>query len=119
MTPEEGVRAHLDLQGGGPAGVLLPIHWATFNLAPHAWAEPGEWTKDAAEAAGQAVALPRPGEPFEPAGKLPADPWWRAVSRSIDRPWRAPRAVEIAVAESGASDLDLAAPASEARPEAG
>lgn len=33
MTPEEGMRAHLDLQGGEPRGVLLPIHWGTFNLA--------------------------------------------------------------------------------------
>ena len=47
----------------------MPIHWATFNLAPHAWAEPGEWTRDAAEEAEQAAAFPRPGEPFEPAGR--------------------------------------------------
>ncbi|MFV0132550.1 MBL fold metallo-hydrolase [Streptomyces sp. HMX87] len=89
MTPAEGLRAHLDLQGGaGDAGVLLPIHWATFNLAPHPWAEPGEWMKDVAEEAGQAVAFPRPGEPFEPAGKTPGEPWWRAVSHPIARPWR-------------------------------
>ncbi|GAA3922729.1 MBL fold metallo-hydrolase [Streptomyces gulbargensis] len=107
MTPAEGLRAHLDLQGGEPAGVLLPIHWATFNLAPHAWAEPGEWTKDAAEEAGQAVAFPRPGEPFEPAGKLPADAWWRGVSRPIVRPWRRTMPVEDAGGTSR-SDLDLA-----------
>ncbi|AIS01607.1 MBL fold metallo-hydrolase [Streptomyces glaucescens] len=107
MTPEEGVRAHLDLQGGSPGGVLLPIHWATFNLAPHAWAEPGEWTKDAAGAVGQAVALPRPGEPFEPAGKLPVDPWWRTVSRPIARPWERTRPVGPAT-ESERKDLDLA-----------
>jgi L-ascorbate metabolism protein UlaG (beta-lactamase superfamily) len=89
MTPEEGVRSHLDLQGGRPHGVLLPIHWGTFNLAPHAWAEPGEWTRDAAREAGQAVALPCPGRPFEPAGPLPGDPWWRAASAPVDRPWRA------------------------------
>lgn len=41
MTPEEGMRAHLDLQGGPSAGPMLPIHWATFNLATHAWADPG------------------------------------------------------------------------------
>ncbi|WP_175409025.1 MBL fold metallo-hydrolase, partial [Streptomyces sp. TRM64462] len=64
MTPAEGMRAHLDLQGGHPSGVMLPIHWATFNLAPHPWAEPGEGTVAAAAEAGARIALPRPGEPF-------------------------------------------------------
>ncbi|MFF0473346.1 MBL fold metallo-hydrolase [Streptomyces sp. NPDC004284] len=107
MTPAEGMRAHLDLQGGKPAGVLLPIHWGTFNLAPHPWAEPGEWTRDAAEEAGQAVAFPRPGEPFEPAGKLPGESWWRSVSRPIPHPWRRPRRAET-VSEARSDDLDLA-----------
>ncbi|MGW4026453.1 MBL fold metallo-hydrolase [Streptomyces sp. NPDC005009] len=107
MTPAQGVQAHLDLQGGAPGGVLLPIHWGTFNLAPHAWAEPGEWTRDAAEEAGQAVAFPRPGEPFEPAGKLPVEAWWRAVSGPIAHPWRRPRSAE-GVTETSKSDLDLA-----------
>ncbi|KOX30524.1 metallo-beta-lactamase [Streptomyces sp. NRRL F-6491] len=107
MTPAEGTRAHLDLQGGGPAGVLLPIHWGTFNLAPHPWAEPGEWTRDAADEAGQAVALPRPGEPFEPAGKLPVEAWWQAVSAPIAHPWRRlRRAGSVAGTERG--DLNLA-----------
>ncbi len=107
MTPEEGVRAHLDLQGGEPHGALLPIHWGTFNLAPHAWAEPGEWTRDAAEEAGQAVAFPRPGEPFEPAGELPAEAWWRAVSGPIAKPWHRPRVAED-VAGMRQGDLGLA-----------
>lgn len=75
MTPEQGVHARLDLQGGAPGGVLLPLHWGTFRLALHAWAEPGEWTRDAAEEACQVVAFPRLGEPFEPAGKLPGESW--------------------------------------------
>ncbi|MFF0749088.1 MBL fold metallo-hydrolase [Streptomyces sp. NPDC004267] len=108
MTPAEGLRAHLDLQGGSPHGVLLPIHWGTFNLAPHAWAEPGEWTKDAADEAGQAVALPRPGEPFEPAGKIPAEAWWSGVTHPIARPWRRPRPVVTAAAEDRSGDLDFA-----------
>ncbi|MFI8093967.1 MBL fold metallo-hydrolase [Streptomyces sp. NPDC086080] len=107
MTPEEGVRAHRDLQGGAAAGVLLPIHWGTFNLAPHPWAEPAEWMKDAAEEAAQAVAFPRPGEPFEPAGELPVEPWWRALSGPIAYPWRRPRVAEGA-AETSKGDLDLA-----------
>ncbi|GHH50998.1 MBL fold metallo-hydrolase [Streptomyces candidus] len=88
MTPEEGMRAHLDLQGGSPHGVLLPIHWGTFNLAPHAWAEPAEWTRDVAGQAGQDAAFPCPGEPFEPTAALPDIPWWRSVSRPIAVPWR-------------------------------
>ncbi|MER5895034.1 MBL fold metallo-hydrolase [Streptomyces sp. NPDC001876] len=105
MTPAEAVQAHLDLQGGGPAGTLLPIHWATFNLAPHPWAEPAEWTKDAAEELGQAVAFPRPGEPFEPAGKLPADRWWRPVSAPIAHPWRGFGETGAAPVQRGAVDL--------------
>ncbi|MFG3120937.1 MBL fold metallo-hydrolase [Streptomyces sp. NPDC048201] len=109
MTPEEGVRAHLDLQSGTPHGVLLPIHWGTFNLAMHAWAEPGEWTKDAAEAVGQVIASPRPGEPFEPAGRVPSDPWWRSVSGPIAHPWRrSPAAVSAAAGEERSEGLDFA-----------
>lgn len=80
MTPEEGLRAHLDLGGGHPAGVLLPIHWGTFNLAPHPWAEPAERTAAAAMAAGAKLAAPVPGKPFEPADELTVEPWWRAVA---------------------------------------
>lgn len=78
MTPEEGMRAHLDLQGDMPHGTMLPIHWGTFNLAPHPWDEPGEGTFAAAESAGAAIALPLPGQPFEPGSSdAPAEPWWR------------------------------------------
>ena len=77
MTPEEGVRAHGDLGGGA---VLLPIHWGTFDLAPHAWDEPIERTLAAAGPLGVRVATPRPGEPFEPAELPDFRPWWRAVS---------------------------------------
>ncbi|MFC4507719.1 MULTISPECIES: MBL fold metallo-hydrolase [Streptomyces] len=78
MTPEEGTRAHLDLHGGLPGGVMLPIHWATFNLAQHPWADPGERALVAAHSAAVKLALPLPGEPFEPtAGIIPSQPWWR------------------------------------------
>ncbi|MHC5909025.1 MBL fold metallo-hydrolase [Streptomyces sp. S6] len=105
MTPEEGVRAHLDLQGGAAHGVMLPIHWATFNLAPHAWAEPGEWTLAAGEAVGQTIAVPVPGRPFEPAGEVPSRAWWRAVSLPLEREWPVPEAPAGSAAARG--DLDL------------
>ncbi|MFK4144954.1 MBL fold metallo-hydrolase [Streptomyces sp. NPDC004065] len=103
MTPEEGVRAHLDLQQGEPGGALLPIHWGTFNLAFHPWAEPGEWTLAAGEAVGQRVAVPIPGLPFEPAGELPSRPWWRDVSPALSRKWPVPEIASVAARD----DLDL------------
>ncbi|MER5439354.1 MBL fold metallo-hydrolase [Streptomyces sp. NPDC002790] len=88
MTPEEGMRAHLDLQGGPAAGPMLPIHWGTFNLAPHAWTEPGEGTVTAARRSAARIALPRPGEPFEPdAEALPTEQWWRAVAAEPQGGW--------------------------------
>lgn len=78
MTPQEGMQAHLDLQGGIPHGTMLPIHWGTFNLALHPWDEPGEGTVTASRETGSAIALPVPGQPFEPgASDAPAEPWWR------------------------------------------
>jgi L-ascorbate metabolism protein UlaG (beta-lactamase superfamily) len=75
MTPEEGLRTHLDLRGDA----LLPIHWGTFNLAPHPWQEPAERLLAAAGEHGVRLAVPRPGGSFEPAAGLPRTPWWRAV----------------------------------------
>ena len=68
MTSDEGIRAHLDLQGGEPTGAMLPIHWATFSLAPHPWAEPGEWTMRASRKAGIAMAAPGRANPSSPLG---------------------------------------------------
>jgi L-ascorbate metabolism protein UlaG (beta-lactamase superfamily) len=88
MTPEEGLQAHLDLQRGEAHGVMLPIHWATFNLAPHPWAEPGEGSVTAATKAGTRLALPLPGQPFEPtAASVPVAPWWRPVAVQPSGGW--------------------------------
>ena len=84
MNPEEAVRAHLDVAEAGK-GLLLPIHWATFRLAPHPWAEPIERLLAAADPAGVEVVVPRPGERVDAATRTrlaadPAstfDPWWQ------------------------------------------
>ena len=39
MNPEEAVRAHRDVTDPGK-GLLVPIHWGTFRLAPHPWSNP-------------------------------------------------------------------------------
>jgi L-ascorbate metabolism protein UlaG (beta-lactamase superfamily) len=74
MTPEEAVQAHLDVRGGA----LLPVHWGTFNLAPHDWREPADRVVAAAADRGVRLCVPRPGERIELAGLGPIDPWWRA-----------------------------------------
>jgi hypothetical protein len=105
MNPSQGVQSHFDLQQGRPSGVLLPIHWGTFNLSLHPWAEPGEWTKAAADAVGQAVAFPVPGQPFEPADALLTEPWWRGVGYVPEHDWPVPEMARTTARE----DLDLVA----------
>lgn len=80
MNPEEAVRAHADLCVGDPGhGMLVPIHWATFNLAFHGWSEPVRRMVEAARGAGTAVAVPMPGQRVDPNGAPPRDSWWEDV----------------------------------------
>jgi L-ascorbate metabolism protein UlaG (beta-lactamase superfamily) len=74
MNPEDAVRAHRDVTD---AGLLVPIHWATFRLAPHPWAEPAERLLTAAEPAGVRVVVPMPGQRVDPDTASDGDPWWR------------------------------------------
>jgi L-ascorbate metabolism protein UlaG (beta-lactamase superfamily) len=95
MDPAEAVQCHLDVQGAAEVeaeghdggGVLLPIHWATFDLAFHRWAAPADWVREEAAERGVTVALPRPGERFEIDGDdlsgVPDADWWTAAA---DRP---------------------------------
>ena len=75
MNPEEAVRAHLDVADAG-SGLLVPIHWATFRLAPHPWSDPIERLLRAADPPGVHVVVPRPGQRVD-AGISTFDPWWR------------------------------------------
>jgi L-ascorbate metabolism protein UlaG (beta-lactamase superfamily) len=82
MDPEEAVRAHGDLGGR----VLLPIHWATFNLAFHRWAEPVQRTLAAAGRTGVEVVVPRPGQRLDVLDPPELPDWWTAVGSESDRP---------------------------------
>lgn len=73
LNPEEAVAAHHDLGGG----LFLPIHWATFDLAMHTWAEPVERLLAAAD--GVPVAIPRPGERVDVSAAQSPDGWWRRL----------------------------------------
>ncbi|GHH70936.1 Zn-dependent hydrolase [Streptosporangium violaceochromogenes] len=72
MTPEEAVAAHLDLGGE----LLLPVHWATFALAFHPWAEPIDRLWREAKACGVRLAVPRPGDRVDVDDVPSPDPWW-------------------------------------------
>ena len=75
MFPEQAVTAHRELRGG----LLIPVHWGTFNLSTHGWAEPVERLCDAAREQQVRVAVPRPGERVVADAPQRLDPWWRAL----------------------------------------
>ncbi len=73
MTPEEAWRAHGDLGGK----LMLPIHWATFDLAFHTWAEPIERLLAVADPS--AITTPQPGNRVLVATPPSADRWWAGL----------------------------------------
>ncbi|MET0385563.1 MAG: MBL fold metallo-hydrolase [Polyangiales bacterium] len=72
MSPEDAVNTHRDVRGK----LMLPVHWATFNLANHAWNEPAQRFTAAADAKHIDYTVPRPGEFVEPGTNEPRDTWW-------------------------------------------
>ncbi|HIG75207.1 MAG TPA: MBL fold metallo-hydrolase [Bacteroidetes bacterium] len=91
MGPEQAVRAAQDVG----ARLLIPVHWATFDLALHGWTEPGERIVRAAEAARQPLAVPRPGEPVDPAAPPDVERWWP------DLEWESAEAAPIVASGAG------------------
>lgn len=75
MPPEESVQVHMDLGGK----VMLPVHWATFNLARHRWDEPIHRTIAAATKAGIELITPRIGEAASADGSFSSTAWWEQV----------------------------------------
>ena len=76
MTPEEAVAAFGQLGGG----LLVPIHWATFNLAFHAWGEPAERFVGAmgkSASPGSRFYVPKPGEMVDVTAPPAQVTWWR------------------------------------------
>lgn len=76
MFPEDGVATHVDVRGG----LMIPVHWATFNLALHNWAEPADRTWSEAKARGVNLAIPRPGERVDVDNPPAVDGWWQQIA---------------------------------------
>ncbi len=72
MLPEQSVQAARDLR----SQLLLPVHWAAFTEANHAWNDP--ITRATAEAARlrQPITTPRLGETVTLGTPLPQQRWW-------------------------------------------
>jgi L-ascorbate metabolism protein UlaG (beta-lactamase superfamily) len=73
LNPEQAVQAHHDLQGD----LFVPIHWASFDLALHSWAEPVQRLLAAGE--GLRIAVPRPGERVVADDAPNPDGWWKTL----------------------------------------
>ncbi|MEJ9080126.1 MBL fold metallo-hydrolase [Gordonia malaquae] len=80
LNPEEGVTVHGLVNGGDRGGLLIPIHWGTFNLARHSWGDPIQRLLPAAESAGVELCVPRPGAALDVDARVGTafdDPtWW-------------------------------------------
>jgi L-ascorbate metabolism protein UlaG (beta-lactamase superfamily) len=77
MGPDNATNAHLALKGN----IMMPIHWATFNLAPHAWYEPGERLEKFAKEKNIKLFMPEPGKPTEVNGPYNSEWWKRFMSK--------------------------------------
>jgi L-ascorbate metabolism protein UlaG (beta-lactamase superfamily) len=76
MTPEDAVRSHLDVRGG----LLIPVHWCTFVLAFHTWAEPVDRIWREAKERDVTLAVPCPGQRVDVDNPPEIDRWWEAVA---------------------------------------
>ncbi|NUO33615.1 MAG: hypothetical protein HOQ27_00870 [Dermatophilaceae bacterium] len=72
--------------------LLVPVHWATFNLSMHWWAEPVRRLRRAADEAGVPVAFPLVGQRVDlgtgdarAVAKAHSEPWWEACASADDR----------------------------------
>ena len=74
MDPEEAVKAHVAVK----ARRMLPVHWATFNLAFHAWDEPIKRAVAAGRQHGIDLVTPRIGEAVAAGSAFASANWWEA-----------------------------------------
>ena len=72
LGPEQAVKGVQDARGG----LMIPVHWATFDLAMHSWVEPAERLLVAAKAANVPLSIPKPGQSLEPSNPPPPGRWW-------------------------------------------
>ncbi len=72
MGVKDAIKAFVDIG----AKQMLPVHWATFNLAFHGWDEPIRIAKREATASDVDLVTPRLGEPFIFGDAFQSTDWW-------------------------------------------
>jgi L-ascorbate metabolism protein UlaG (beta-lactamase superfamily) len=72
MIPEEAGQQHLDLRGN----LLVPLHWATFDMALHPWHEPIERLVTFSERESVTLVTPEVGQVINLSGQPKTDHWW-------------------------------------------
>jgi L-ascorbate metabolism protein UlaG (beta-lactamase superfamily) len=72
MLPEQAVIAAKELN----AKILMPVHWAKFELSVHPWHEPINRATKFAEENNQRVTTPLIGEPVVLGSSYPNKRWW-------------------------------------------
>ena len=63
-------------------GLLIPVHWGTFDLALHSWIEPVERLLIAVKGKAIPLAVPKPGQSIEPSRPPALARWWPRI------PWQ-------------------------------
>lgn len=75
MGPDGAAQAFAAM---GAAGLLMPIHWGLFELAPQGWRQPIERIIELADSQGMNLWIPEPGVPTDViAGRAVRSQWWR------------------------------------------
>ncbi len=81
MTPEEAGQQHLDLRGQ----LLIPMHWATFDMALHPWYEPIERLVTFSEQESITLITPEVGKIINLRDNSNIDHWWLKYKKNNSR----------------------------------
>lgn len=82
LTPEEAVRQQQDIRGR----VLMPVHWATFDLGLHPWYEPIERLLTGAREKEVPFIAPKIGQLIDVTQLPRMELWWRSFYQHRKEP---------------------------------
>ena len=80
MDPEQAIEAHISVK----ARRMLPVSWATFNLAFHDWDEPIRRAIQAADEDNVELVTPRVGDIVVAGQPFDSFSWWEEVEKLAD-----------------------------------